>query len=140
MLLRDSDVFSMAHGLELRVPLLDHEFVAATTNLPGAWKRPKQCPKPLLVDAVGQRLPRRVTTQKKRGFTFPWADWLRKDLASVASDRLADRSIWLNIGFDASIPLAFWKRFQANDPAIGGSHILGLIVLADVAARQGLSV
>jgi asparagine synthase (glutamine-hydrolysing) len=140
MLLRDSDVFSMAHGLELRVPLLDHELVAATVNLPGSWKRTAASPKPLLVDAVGSRLPKRVTTLPKRGFTFPWADWFRKDLAPVALDRLSDRSIWQNVGFDPSVPMALWERFQRKDPAIGGLHILGLIVLADVAARQGLSV
>ena len=35
MLLRDSDVFSMANGIEIRVPLLDHELVAAVVRLPG---------------------------------------------------------------------------------------------------------
>jgi asparagine synthase (glutamine-hydrolysing) len=140
MLLRDSDVFSMAHGLELRVPLLDHELVAATVSLPGTWKQPTSTAKPLLVDAVGPRLPKQVTTSPKRGFTFPWADWFRKDLATVALDRLANRSIWQSVGFDPSVPLALWERFQRKDPAIGGLHVLGLIVLADVAARQGLSV
>jgi asparagine synthase (glutamine-hydrolysing) len=140
MLLRDSDVFSMAHGLELRVPLLDHELVSAVASLPGSWKRSSSAPKPLLVDAVGPRLPSRVRSVRKRGFTFPWAEWFRTDLASVSSDRLTDTSIWRNIGINPSVPLELWKRFQRRDPAIGGLHILGLIVLADVVSRQRLAL
>ncbi len=37
-LLRDSDVMSMAHGLELRVPLIDHSLADKLMALPGAWK------------------------------------------------------------------------------------------------------
>ena len=37
-LLRDSDVMSMAHGLELRVPLIDHQLADKLMALPGAWK------------------------------------------------------------------------------------------------------
>jgi asparagine synthase (glutamine-hydrolysing) len=80
MLLRDSDVFSMAHGLELRVPLLDHALVEEAVALPGAWKRPDPRPKPLLIDAVGGRLPRLTYAAPKRGFAFPWDAWLRSAL------------------------------------------------------------
>lgn len=139
MLLRDSDVFSMAHGLELRVPLLDHELVEAAAGLPGAWKRPGPVPKALLVDAVGPRLPKRATQLPKRGFTFPWADWFRGGLATTAADRLTDRGVWGRLGFDPAAPAALWGRFRQRDPAVGGLHVLGLMVLADVASRQQLS-
>jgi asparagine synthase (glutamine-hydrolysing) len=138
MLLRDSDVFSMTHGLELRVPLLDHEFVAEATQLPAAWKRPDGLPKRLLIEAVGPRLPARVGRGKKRGFTFPWGDWFRGDLRTAAGDRLAERGVWANLGFDADAPGRLWERFLRHDPAVGGLHILALVVLADVAARQRL--
>jgi asparagine synthase (glutamine-hydrolysing) len=140
MLLRDADVFSMAHGLELRVPLLDHEFVDAATALPGAWKRPGKVPKPLLVEAAGARLPAAVTRQPKRGFTFPWAEWFRGPLASAAGDRLTDRAVWDRLGFDPATPGRLWERFRRGDPAVGGVHVLGLVGLADLAARQRLSV
>ncbi len=39
-LMRDADVFSMAHGLEVRVPFLDHRLVELISPLPGSWKRP----------------------------------------------------------------------------------------------------
>ncbi len=140
MLLRDSDVFSMAHGLELRVPLLDHELVSAAAGLPGVWKQPGKTSKKLLIDAVGKKLPPRVGTLPKRGFTFPWPDWFRGDLASVASERLHDRNVWASLGFDPAAPAKLWQRFQRRDPAVGGLHVLALVVLADLAARQGLHV
>jgi asparagine synthase (glutamine-hydrolysing) len=139
MLLRDSDVFSMAHGLELRVPLLDHEFVEAAARAPGAWKRPGGVPKALLVDAVGPRLPRRAAALPKRGFTFPWADWFRRGLATAAGERLTDHGAWKRLGFDPRAPARLWDRFRRGDPAVGGLHILGLMVLADVASRQKLA-
>jgi asparagine synthase (glutamine-hydrolysing) len=139
MLLRDSDVFSMAHGLELRVPLLDHELVESAVRARGEWKRPGGVPKALLVDAVGPRLPKRATTLPKRGFMFPWANWFRGGLATAAGERLTDRGIWDRLGFDPAAPARLWERFRRRDPAVGGLHVLGLMVLADVAARQRLA-
>ena len=51
-LLRDSDVMSMAHGLELRVPLIDHQLAEKLLAMPGPWKIDPHTPKPLLVGAL----------------------------------------------------------------------------------------
>lgn len=139
MLLRDADVFSMTHGLEIRVPLLDNCVVDQVTPLPGAWKRPGRPPKPLLTDAVGTRLPARIRNLSKRGFTFPWPQWFRQDLATIAADRLNDRATWNAVGFEPATPGALWERFLKGDPSVGGLQILALIVLADVVARQRLT-
>jgi asparagine synthase (glutamine-hydrolysing) len=45
-LLRDADVMSMAHGLELRVPLIDHELADKLLAMPGLWKTDANTPKP----------------------------------------------------------------------------------------------
>ena len=47
-LLRDSDFMSMAHGLEVRVPLIDHQLARRVLALPGSWKLDSGTPKPLL--------------------------------------------------------------------------------------------
>src|SRR5581483_5858006 len=44
-LLRDSDVMSMAHGLEIRVPFIDHQLAEKLFALPGTWKLDKRTPK-----------------------------------------------------------------------------------------------
>ncbi len=88
-LLRDTDAMSMAHSLEVRVPLLDHLLVEKIISLPDAAKqtRPEQSrgngriPKSLLLRAMGNDLPVLVRERKtKMGFTFPFARWLRGDL------------------------------------------------------------
>jgi asparagine synthase (glutamine-hydrolysing) len=79
-LLRDSDVMSMAHGLELRVPLIDHQLAHKLLNMPGSWKLDSDTPKPLLVRALKGALPEQIVHRKKRGFTLPFEQWLREDL------------------------------------------------------------
>jgi asparagine synthase (glutamine-hydrolysing) len=79
-LLRDTDSMSMAHSLEVRVPFLDHPLVEFVTQLPEEAKLNRGTPKALLVAALDDLLPSEVVGQKKRGFTFPWANWLRGPL------------------------------------------------------------
>lgn len=80
-LLRDTDVMSMAHSLEVRVPLLDHHLVETVLRLPEQVKRSDGRPKPLLAGAVGQRLPSIILNRRgKQGFTFPFDRWLRDPL------------------------------------------------------------
>jgi len=79
-LLRDSDMMSMAHGLEVRVPLIDHLLAEQTLALPGSWKLDPQTPKPLLVSALQGKLPDSIVHRPKRGFTMPFDRWLREGL------------------------------------------------------------
>jgi asparagine synthase (glutamine-hydrolysing) len=72
-LLRDSDVMSMSCGLELRVPFADHTLVDTVASVPAA--RRLQPGKRLLVDAVPE-IPDWVAGRPKRGFVFPFEQWL----------------------------------------------------------------
>jgi len=76
-LLRDTDVMSMAHSLEVRVPLLDHVLVEEVLKIPGIVKIDRNKPKVLLISALYGLLPELVAERKdKMGFTFPLALWL----------------------------------------------------------------
>jgi asparagine synthase (glutamine-hydrolysing) len=79
-LLRDTDCMSMAHGLEVRVPLLDHKLVEFLFALPPGQKLRPGFPKYLLVEAVRDLLPAEVVHRPKRGFTLPFEQWLRDEL------------------------------------------------------------
>jgi asparagine synthase (glutamine-hydrolysing) len=79
-LLRDTDCMSMAHGLEVRVPLLDHKLVEFLFSLPAGQKLRPGFPKYLLVKAVRDLLPPEVVHRPKRGFTLPFEQWLREEL------------------------------------------------------------
>jgi asparagine synthase (glutamine-hydrolysing) len=87
-LLRDSDVMSMAHGLELRVPLIDHRLAEKLFAFPGAWKLSSRTPKPLLVGALHGVLPDQVVHRPKRGFTLPFEHWLREELRAGVEETL----------------------------------------------------
>ncbi len=77
-LLRDGDMMSMAHSVEMRVPYLDHRLVEDVLSLPARFKLDPDRPKPLLLDALDGRIPRAVWNRPKMGFTFPMARWMRR--------------------------------------------------------------
>ncbi len=87
-LLRDSDFMSMAHGLEVRVPLIDHRLARRILALPGSLKLSAEMPKPLLVTALGGELPEKIVHRPKRGFTLPFEHWLRDALRPAVEEKL----------------------------------------------------
>jgi asparagine synthase (glutamine-hydrolysing) len=114
-LLRDADVMSMAHGLELRVPLLDAQLAEKVFTLPGSCKIGKGRPKPLLVDALDRGLPRQVVHRRKQGFTLPFEQWLRDELRLEVQDgldRLANGPLahQFNPGAVRHIWNEFWRH------------------------------
>ncbi len=79
-ILRKADLCTMAHGLELRAPFLDHRFVAAVAGLP-ASTRFTTPPRKLLAPAMAALGDLDPFARKKRGFNPPLAGWLEGDLA-----------------------------------------------------------
>lgn len=75
-LLRDADVVTMHHGLELRVPFLDNHLVDLLLQLPSAYKFRPGSSKPLLWDAMSALLPPNLGQVPKQGFELPLARWL----------------------------------------------------------------
>ncbi len=79
-ILRKADLCTMAHGLEMRAPFLDHRFVGAVTALPArhdSRRRRASCSRRRW-RALGDLDP---FARKKRGFNPPLAGWLEGDLA-----------------------------------------------------------
>ena len=76
-LLKDSDVQSMWHSIELRVPFLDIDLVKYVNSLPPEIKYINGRHKPLLIDAFKDILPREIWDRPKRGFTFPFDKWFK---------------------------------------------------------------
>jgi asparagine synthase (glutamine-hydrolysing) len=77
--LRKADLATMAHGLELRAPLLDHRFVEAVLALPPHDRYTKP-PKLFLARLAPALVEQGAFSRKKRGFNPPLAGWLRDDL------------------------------------------------------------
>ncbi len=75
-LLKDSDYMSMQHGLELRVPFLDQDFLDAMFTIdPQLLYKHNGLPKQLLIDAFRDVLPEKIWNRKKMGFSFPFEKW-----------------------------------------------------------------
>ncbi len=87
-LLRDSDVMSMAHGLECRPVLLDHVLVETALALPDEYKIRNGMKKAIFVDAVKDLIPAQVYQRKKSGFEMPLGSWMNNQLRSFALDAL----------------------------------------------------
>ncbi|MEO8614638.1 MAG: asparagine synthase (glutamine-hydrolyzing) [Luteolibacter sp.] len=105
-LLRDSDVFSMAHGLELRVPLVDVRLAETLLSLPPELRLRQG--KQLLLDAVPE-VPEWVRNQAKRGFRFPFQQWMEGQFGELLdSARKA-----------SPVPMNAWYRNWAVATAMG---------------------
>ena len=91
-LLRDGDVMSMCHGLEVRPMLLDHELAEFAYALPGAIKLEGAAPKQLFIDAAAEYIPDSLRTREKMGFEMPFTDWMAGGLRNTFSDLLAGRA------------------------------------------------
>ena len=78
------DRASMAHALEVRVPLLDHHVVQFAATLPSSYKLSGQTSKIALKKAAEETLPRQIFEREKRGFTVPLPIWFRGGLKQRA--------------------------------------------------------
>jgi len=74
-----SDRTAMAHGVEARVPFLDHHVVALTASLPPGVKMRGLREKAVLRGAVRDLLPRSVVARRKQPFLMPIRDWFFRD-------------------------------------------------------------
>lgn len=82
------DRASMAHSLEVRVPLLDHRLVEWASSLPPGLKLRGSTGKYILKKTLEPDLPHDVLYRTKMGFSVPLAAWLRGPLAQRARDAL----------------------------------------------------
>jgi asparagine synthase (glutamine-hydrolysing) len=89
-LLVKMDIASMAHSLEVRSPLLDHEVVEFAAALPLGLKLRGGVQKYLLKEAFRDELPAEVLSRPKMGFGVPIDSWLRNELRGQAYEILLD--------------------------------------------------
>ena len=82
------DRASMAHSLEVRVPLLATPLVEFAFSLPGRLKMPGYQPKWLLRRALAGVLPREIVRAPKKGFNAPLAEWLRGPFRPLVDEYL----------------------------------------------------
>jgi len=137
-LLRDSDVMSMAHALELRVPFLDREVITAAFQADDALKLSRGVTKPLLVDATRDLLPLDVWDRPKQGFVLPFATWMHGALAAEVTATLGDGDRVRSLGLNADEVRAVWSAFIRGQAGVTWSRPWALFALLRWAAAHGI--
>jgi asparagine synthase (glutamine-hydrolysing) len=110
-LLRDIDVMSMAHGLEVRVPFVDHVLLDAVWPRLGCFPHLLRG-KRLLFETLERPLPPEITGRPKQTFTLPFARWMRGDLGPIVRDGL-DRLAGLG-WIVPEAPARVWSAWDAG--------------------------
>jgi asparagine synthase (glutamine-hydrolysing) len=104
------DAMSMAHSLEVRVPLIDHRLVEFAYALPGSYKyQPRDTTAPpggergatyrqmgakrIFIESVRDLLPDGYEDRPKTGFHLPMASWMKGALRPAVEDLLGKASV-----------------------------------------------
>lgn len=82
------DIASMAHGLEVRQPMLDHRVVEFAASMPLEYKFRGRRGKLILQDTFGSMIPKNIFTRTKMGFGIPIGKWFRDELKPMVHDTL----------------------------------------------------
>ncbi|MGE3403281.1 MAG: asparagine synthase (glutamine-hydrolyzing) [Vicinamibacterales bacterium] len=82
------DRMSMAHSIESRVPLLDHQVVEFAASLPASMKIQGDRRKHLLKQLAFRLVPRELLDRPKQGFGVPIGHWFRGSLRDAFGDIL----------------------------------------------------
>ncbi len=136
VLLRDSDVMSMRHSLELRVPFVDRPLVEWLWRQPAAFKATPGRPKSVLAEAVADLLPPGLAGRPKQGFSLPFAVWMRGELRPFLDDTFSDGSVDRCGLFARPAVQGLWRDFQAGSDPRAWSRVWSLAVLIAFVNRR----
>ena len=137
VLLRDSDVMSMRHSLELRVPFVDRPLIEWLWHQPAKFKNDRHYPKSPLSDATHEILPPGLATRRKRGFTLPFAIWMKRELRPFLDDAFSDASVARSGLFARTEVQQLWRGFVQGDDPREWSRVWSLAVLLAFTNRRG---
>jgi asparagine synthase (glutamine-hydrolysing) len=107
-LLKDTDFMGMAFSLEGRVPFLDHKLVEYVLSVAVREKLADGMSKPLLVKALGERLPEAIWNRPKMGFTFPFGVWM-KSLGGELRAKIHEQN-----AFEPRAVDRIWQQFETG--------------------------
>jgi asparagine synthase (glutamine-hydrolysing) len=122
------DRASMAHGLEVRPPLLDDRLVERSFSLPSRYKVRRGTGKYLLKLALRGKIPDEIIDRPKKGFGIPLASWLRGPLKDRISDVVA-RSPVLDRGILDGDVFRAWNQAHQEKRADQSKPLWALLVL-----------
>jgi asparagine synthase (glutamine-hydrolysing) len=136
VLLRDSDVFSMAHSLELRVPFVDRVLLEWLWPQPAWFKYNPGVVKRALADATADVVPAAIRHRRKQGFTLPFSQWMRAELRPFLEETFSAAALARCPWLDAASALRLWTDFRTGRDDRAWSRVWTLAVLIAFANRD----
>jgi asparagine synthase (glutamine-hydrolysing) len=134
-LLRDADVFSMANSVELRVPFLDTQLTEAALGIAPEYHfeggRGKRITRRILGELAGEEIPQRP----KMGFTFPWQQWLGRELKETISSTLRDEQLYEPLALDPTYGKRLLDGLERGDRLQSWAEVWSLFVLLNWQCR-----
>jgi asparagine synthase (glutamine-hydrolysing) len=128
------DRASMATGLELRPPLLDHELLELAARIPSDLKVHHGTTKWIFKEAFAERLPAGLVTRPKHGFEMPIDAWLRGPLRGRFEDTVLDGNAPAAGLLDQAVVRRVYRSHLAGTGRHGGV-LWSLLILSSWAAR-----
>ncbi|MEW6378725.1 MAG: asparagine synthase (glutamine-hydrolyzing) [bacterium] len=108
------DRASMAHALEVRVPLLDHEFVELVATIPSSLKLKGKKPKYIFKKAIEPLVPEEILYRRKMGFSMPISGWLKNDLKTMFESSVFEKGSICERYLNTKTVATLWKEHQAG--------------------------
>jgi asparagine synthase (glutamine-hydrolysing) len=135
-LLRDADIFSMANSVELRVPFLDTQLMEAALAIPPEYhfegSKGKRITRQILAELAGPE----ITQRRKMGFTFPWQQWLGRELKETITHTLRDKQLYDPLSLDPSYGVRLLDGLERGDRMQSWSEVWSLFTLLNWHSRS----
>jgi asparagine synthase (glutamine-hydrolysing) len=122
------DRTSMAHSLEVRVPLLDHELMEYAAQIPARFKIRGGEGKYIFKKALSGLIPPETLNRPKMGFSIPLARWFRKELKGTFEEKVFSRESFVSTLFDLTPVRHWWAQHQSGIKDYS-YHLWALLVL-----------
>jgi asparagine synthase (glutamine-hydrolysing) len=122
------DRASMAHGLEVRPPLLDDQMIDRAFALPSRYKLRRGSGKYLLKLAARGKIPDEIIDRPKKGFGIPLANWLRGPLEDRIGEVVARSPVFDRGILDRGV-FAGWNKDHQDKRADHSKPLWALLVL-----------
>ncbi len=136
VLLRDSDVFSMAHSLELRVPFVDRQLLEWLWPQRHWFKYDPRRPKRALAEATADLVPAAIRNRRKQGFALPFAHWMLAELRPFLDETFSTASLGACPWLQAAEVQQVWAGYKTGRDTRAWSRVWTLAVLIAFANRR----
>jgi asparagine synthase (glutamine-hydrolysing) len=133
-----TDRAGMAVGVEVRVPLLDLDFVQFATQVPSDFKQRGRVGKAVFKRAMEPYLPKEIIYRRKTGFGVPLHRWLHKELRPIVADTLDPLTLKRRGFFNPRAVEDLVARDRAG--AVDGSYTIFALICLELWCRRYIDV